>query len=334
MKTARARAHANIALIKYWGKRPGPLNLPAVGSLSITLDALSSETTVGFDPSLDADAVRLDGRTDAGTTAKVSATLDLLRQRAGLDWRARVDSVNNFPTGAGLASSASGFAALVVAADAALGLGLPGTTLSELARRGSGSAARSIFGGFVDMARGQREDGSDAVAAPLLAGDAWPLRVVIAVTDRGEKKVSSRDGMALTAESSPYFPAWVDGAKADLAEARSAIAARDFQKLAEVSEYSCLKMHASALAARPGVLYFNPATVALIHAVRELRDAGHPVFLTIDAGPQVKAVCLPEAEAAVADALGQVPGVLDIICTGLGPAATVLPLTAAELASC
>lgn len=334
MKAARARAHANIALIKYWGKRPGPLNLPAVGSLSITLDALSSETTVGFDPSLDADAVRLDGRTDAGTTAKVSATLDLLRRRAGLDWRARVDSANNFPTGAGLASSASGFAALVVAADAALGLGLPGTTLSELARRGSGSAARSIFGGFVDMARGQREDGSDAVAAPLLAGDGWPLRVVIAVTDRGEKKVSSRDGMALTAESSPYFPAWVDGAEADLAEARSAIAARDFQKLAEVSEYSCLKMHASALAARPGVLYFNPATVALIHAVRELCDAGHPVFLTIDAGPQVKAVCLPEAEAAVADALGQVPGVLDIIRTGLGPAATVLPLTAAELASC
>lgn len=322
--TATARAHANIALVKYWGKRDAALNLPAVGSLSITLEGLASTTRVAFDPALGADQVLLDGRSDAGTSAKVSATLDLLRRRAGVDWRARVVSDNNFPTGAGLASSASGFAALVVAADAALGLALPAATLSELARRGSGSAARSIFGGFVDMARGERQDGADAVATPLLAAEAWPLRVVIAVTDRASKKVSSRDGMDLTAATSPYFPAWVAGAEADLAEARAAVAARDFEKLAEVSEYSCLKMHASALAARPGVIYFNGATVEAIQAVRALRQNGLPVFFTVDAGPQVKAVCLSTAEASVAAALARVPGVVDVLRTGLGPAAHLL----------
>lgn len=325
MSRARARAHANIALIKYWGKRPGPFNLPAVGSLSITLEALASETRVEFDPNLTGDAVRLDGRSDPDTTTKVTATLDLLRARAGVAWRATVESVNNFPTGAGLASSASGFAALVVAADAALGLGLPAEQLSELARRGSGSAARSIFGGYVEMARGLADDGHDAIARPLLAGAEWPLRVVIAITDRGAKRVSSRDGMAQTAETSPYFSAWVEGAEADLAEARMAIAERDFDRLAEVSEFSCLKMHASALAARPGVLYFNPATIAAIQAVRVLRQDGVPVFFTIDAGPQVKAVCLPEAESRVAEALAAVPGVVEIVRTGLGPAAVVLP---------
>ena len=324
MKAAAARAHANFALVKYWGKRDAALNLPAVGSISITLDGLASTTRVVFDPDLTADTVTLDGRTDPGTTIKVSATLDLLRARAGLDWRARVESGNDFPTAAGLASSASGFAALVVAADAALGLGLSPGELSGLARRGSGSAARSIFGGFVEMARGERADGRDAVARPLLEADAWPLRVVIAVTDRGGKSVSSRDGMERTAATSPYFPAWVAGADADLAEARAAIAERDFDRLAEVSEFSCLKMHASALAARPGVLYFNGATVEAIHALRALRRDGVPVFFTVDAGPQVKAVCLPGAEAAVAESLAATTGVIEVLRTGLGPGAAVV----------
>lgn len=322
--TALARAHANIALVKYWGKRPGPLNLPAVGSLSIALEALATETRVAFDPNLAADEVRLNGASDPAAAAKVSANLDLLRQRAGCDWRARVVSENNFPTAAGLASSASGFAALVVAAAAALGLDLSLAELSELARRGSGSAARSIFGGFVEMARGEREDGRDAVAAPLRPAEHWPLAVAIAVSERGPKAVASRDGMALTAWTSPYYPAWVEGAEADLAQARRAVIERDFEALADVSEWSCLKMHASALAARPGVLYWNAATVAAMHAVRALRAQGVPVFFTIDAGPQLKAVCQPEALPAVVEVLRAQPGVTEVLSSGLGPAARVL----------
>ena len=323
-RAATALAHANIALIKYWGKRERELNLPAVGSLSITLQALATRTTVAFEPGLDRDRVWLNDR-EAGTEAgRVSATLDLLRATAGTQDRARVVSSNNFPTAAGLASSASGFAALVVAADAALGLSLPPRRLSEYARRGSGSAARSIFGGLVEMARGERMDGTDAVASPLLDAGEWDLRAVIALTDRSAKQQTSTGGMDLTAASSPYFADWVDGQESDLRAARRAVEARDFERLAELAEWSCLKMHATAMAARPGIVYWNGATVEALHRVRALRAAGQPVFFTIDAGPQLKAICLPEAADTVAQALGEIPGVLEVLHSRLGAPARVV----------
>lgn len=316
---ARARARANIALVKYWGKANSRLKIPAVGSISITLDGLWSDTTVRFDPALDADTLELDGAPRPDRLVRVSATLDLLRELAGTAARAQVVSRNNFPTGAGLASSASGFAALVGAGAAALGLGLSPRELSVLARRGSGSAARSIFGGFVEMHAGRAADGSDSYAEPLLPADAWPLEVVVAIAARGEKDVGSGEGMARSEASSPYYPAWVAAQPEDLDAARSAIAARDFEALADVAERSCLKMHAAAMAASPPLLYWKGVTVEALHAVRALRRAGVPVFFTIDAGPQLKAVCLPEARERVAAELGAVPGVLDVLTTGLGP---------------
>jgi diphosphomevalonate decarboxylase len=321
---ATAQAQPNIALVKYWGKRDVPLNLPAVGSLSITLDTLWTRTRVRFDASLTADRVRLNGKSDDKEARRVSECLDLLRSRAGTSLHAEVDSENNFPTGAGLASSASGFAALVVAAAKALDLDLPAAELSALARRGSGSAARSIFGGFVEWSRGERSDGSDSIAKPILAADIWPLAVVVAVTSTAQKSVGSTEGMNRTRDTSPYYDAWVNTAEADLAEARTAVLAKDFDKLAAVAEYSCLKMHALALAARPGLLYWNGATVEAMHAVRRLRAEGVPVFFTVDAGPQVKAVCLPEAAARVRDVLATVPGVLRLHETGLGGGARLL----------
>ncbi|MCX7073158.1 MAG: diphosphomevalonate decarboxylase [Gammaproteobacteria bacterium] len=319
---AAAQAHPNIALIKYWGKRDVPLNLPVVGSLSITLDTLWTRTTVRFAAELPADRLRLNGREDAKQLRKVSACLDLLRARASTGLRAEVTSYNNFPTGAGLASSASGFAALVLAADAALGLGLPPATLSEFARRGSGSASRSIFGGYVEWALGDRADGEDSVARPILEAAAWPLRVAVAITSTAEKAIGSTEGMNRTADTSPYQRAWIDTQEADLAEARAAIVARDFERLADISEFSCLKMHALAMAARPGLLYWNAATMAAMHEVRRLRAAGVPVFFTVDAGPQVKAICLPSAATQVAAALREIPGVLNVLETGLGGPAT------------
>ena len=316
-----AEAHPNIALVKYWGKRDEKLNLPAVGSISVTLDALTTRTRVTFDPALRRDELRL-GDGEAGA-ARVSVCLDLLREKAGVGWCALVESENDFPTGAGLASSASGFAALVRAADAALGLGLDERELSGIARRGSGSAARSIFGGYVEWPRGERPDGSDSVAHQLLPPGGWPLAVLVAITTRRSKPKGSSEGMKHTARTSPYWEAWVEGQEEDLAAARGAILRQDFEALAEVSERSCLKMHALMMASSPGLLYWNGATVEAIHAIRGLRHEGVPVFFTVDAGPQVKAICLPEASDEVERALRGVGGVLEVIRSGIGDGARV-----------
>ena len=317
---AAARARANIALVKYWGKADdGPLNIPAVGSISITLDALWSDTEVRFDGSLAADELTLNGQHRAEPLDRVRRCLDLLRAQAGVDRAARVTSRNNFPTGAGLASSASGYAALTAAAARALNLEMTPRELSIVARQGSGSAARSIFGGFVEMRAGTRPDGSDSYAEPLMAAGEWPLELVVAVTAREEKQVSSRAGMTSSAATSPYFPAWVAGSPPDLRQAREAISNRDFESLADVAERNCLGMHGAAMAARPPLLYWNAATIACLEAVRNLRRSAVPVFFTIDAGPQLKAVCAPGSSATVRETLADVPGVVDVLESGLGP---------------
>lgn len=328
---ATAQAQPNIALVKYWGKRDPRLNLPATGSLSITLAALWTRTRVAFDESLRHDELCLNGAEDPAALGRVSACLDLLRRRAGTTARARVDSRNNFPTAAGLASSASGFAALVLAADAALGLALDRRTLSLLARQGSGSAARSLFGGFVSMAVGQREDGEDVFAAPVLEAAQWPLEVAIAVTAHGRKSTASGAGMESSRRTSPFYPAWVDTAGTDLAAARNAVQARDFAALADVSEHNCLKMHAVMQASRPPLLYWTGATVDCLQRIRALRERdGVEVFFTIDAGAQVKAVCAPGALATVAAALADIPGVEQVLTSGLGDGARLLDEGAAS----
>jgi diphosphomevalonate decarboxylase len=285
---AVAKANTNIALVKYWGKRDAALNLPAVGSLSLTLDGLSTRTSVVFGKS-DADTLQLNGApADARAVGRISKFLDLVRERAGIAERAAVESSNDFPTAAGLASSASAFAALAVAATRAAGLSLSDRELSILARRGSGSAARSIFGGFVEMHRGDNADGSDSFAEPIATD--WDVRLVIAATTQGPKSTLSTDGMRHTAETSPYYDAWVKMSERDLATARDAIARRDLQALGEVTEASCLSMHASAMAARPAVLYFIGATIEGYRTIQELRKSGIPAWFTCDAGPHVKAL--------------------------------------------
>ncbi len=314
-----AKANSNIALIKYWGKRDASLNLPAVGSISVTLDGLSTQTSVWFKTGLGKDRLLLNGTEESGLALdRVSRFLNIIRMRAGTSLKAFVESSNNFPTAAGLASSASAFAALAVASSKAAGLTLTEAELSELSRRGSGSAARSIFGGFVEMHRGEKPDGSDSIAEPLADKAFWDLRLLIAVTSEKAKTTDSTSGMTQSKASSPYYPVWVDTAEADLAEMRSVLLAKDFQKVGEISEYSCLKMHALAQSGRPGVVYWNGATVKVMHAVRELRQSGIPVYFTIDAGPQVKVLCLPENEQVVNEMLQLIPGVLRIIKTRPG----------------
>jgi diphosphomevalonate decarboxylase len=321
-RAATAVAGTNIALVKYWGKRDAALNLPAAGSLSLTLDALGTRTSVRFSDALAADRFTLNGAVaDARATTRVTTFLDRVRARARLEARAEVMSENTVPTASGLASSASGFAALAVAAAGAAGLRATPAELSELARLGSGSAARSIFGGFVEMARGERADGRDAFAAPVPGGDWRDVRLVVAVTSDAAKALGSTEAMERTSRTSPYYAAWVASVAGDLAEARAAIAARDLDRLGAVAERSALRMHSSALAAEPGILYWNPATVAAIGAVRALRADGVPAFFTIDAGPHVKVLSTAAYAQTVADALLRCSGVLRTVMASPGEGA-------------
>jgi len=321
---ATAVAHPNIALVKYWGKADVERNIPAVGSLSITLDGLTTTTRVRFDPGIDADRFSLGGRLAPEMEARVTSCLDLLRNRVGAKICALVESENDFPTAAGLASSASGFAALVVAADRALRSGLATSDLADLARQASGSAARSLFGGFVEISLTHSDRELIPRTEQVLEPSVWPLGVVVAVTETAPKAVGSTEGMLRTERTSPYYSAWVDSSGADLAEARAAVDRLDFEALADISELSCLKMHALMLSARPGLVYWNGATVECIRRVRELRSDGLGVFFTVDAGPQVKAVCLPEARSRVVRELAAVPGVGRILESGLGCGARVV----------
>ena len=314
---AVAIAHPNVALIKYWGKRATAGNLPATGSLSLVLGGLTTETLVRFEAGRQGDSVLLDGREEAETSARVSGCLDLLRREAGVQDGAVVESRNDFPTGAGLASSASGFAALVVAAARALDLRLPATRLAEIARTGSGSAPRSLSGGIVLL----KNQAATTVCTQLMAPADWPLEIVVAVTATGQKAISSRQGMALSEQTSPYYPAWVETHAGDLEAGIAAVVKRDFPALADLAEYNCLKMHAVMLSTRPPLIYWTPATLACLQRVRELRAAGVPVFFTIDAGPQLKAVCLPEAASDVAAALAAIDGVRNVLRSPLGAGA-------------
>ncbi len=328
-KSVTARAGTNIALVKYWGKRDAALNLPAAGSLSLTLADLGSETTVRFAT----DAAERDGRdrvllsgspADEKFAARVRKFLDLVRSRAGIGLPAEVATTNTVPTAAGLASSAAGFAALALAASRAAGLQLDQARLSELARRGSGSAARSIFGGFCEMSAGARSDGSDAVAHALLGEDAWNVRLCVAITAAGEKAIGSTAAMDLTAKTSPYYGAWLASVPVALDAARAALAARDLTRLGEVAERSALRMHACAMAAEPHIIYWNPGTLAAIATVKRLRSEGISAYFTIDAGPHVKVLC----EAAVADrvqaALAATPAVMRVLLLAPGPGAQVI----------
>ena len=334
-RAVTARAGTNIALVKYWGKRDAALNLPAAGSLSLTLAELGSKTRVSFAeapipaaaaPASGRDVVRLgDSIADPRFAARVSRFLDLVRALAGIDLPASVTTSNSVPTAAGLASSASGFAALALAATRAAGLDLAPAALSALARRGSGSAARSIFGGLVEMEAGLRADGADACAHPLLGPADWDLRLVVALTSKGEKAIGSTQAMDHTAATSPYHAAWLASVAIDLLAAHRAITMRDLAALGAIAERSALRMHASALAADPAILYWAPATVAVVHAVRAARAQRQlQAYVTIDAGPHVKVLCRSGDTAAVTALLASVPGVLGTLVASPGEGATVL----------
>ena len=315
---AYAIAQPNIALIKYWGKRDTARNLPAAGSISLTLETLWTKMSVELRTGAHADTLVVNSSRSDAMQKRVSACLDRLLGAARP--KADVASESNFPIAAGLASSSSAFAALVMAASRAAHLPDDTLSLARLAGASSGSAARSFFEGIVELNAGDDEIDVCCISAAAV----WPLCIVIAVTDPGPKAVGSGTAMMRSAATSPFYDSWIARQDQDLEAAREAVAARDFETLACVSEHNCLKMHSVMWTSRPPVVYWNETTLNAMAVIRELRQKGVPVFFTIDAGPQVKAVCLPEARDTVEAALTGTKGVRQVLVSGLGSGARLL----------
>ncbi|MCW5873062.1 MAG: diphosphomevalonate decarboxylase [Anaerolineales bacterium] len=321
MSTASASAHPNIAFIKYWGNRDHELRLPANGSISMNLAGLETRTTVRFDGALAADALVLNGAPAAAAqVARVSGILDLVRGMAGITEFAEVTSSNNFPSGSGIASSSSAFAALALAASAAAGLQLDEAALSRLARRGSGSASRSVPAGFVEWRAADTDEESYAVS---VAGEAhWDLVDTIAIISEEHKAVGSTAGHPL-ADSSPLQAARLAGAEQRLAQARTAILQRDLAALAAVMELDNHLMHAVMMTSQPALLYWQPPSLAVMHAVPAWRAEGLLAGYTLDAGPNVHVLSAAADAAEVAVRLGKLPGVLRVMQASAGGAATL-----------
>ena len=318
-----AVAGPSLALTKYWGKASGGINLPATPSIAVTLAELRAATRVSLtdaghgqygsarwpDRVRPPDRVYLNGREQS--PEPFEPLFDKIRELTGYTGGFEARSVNNFPTAAGLASSAAGMAALAAACDGALGSGLPLEELSAAARLGSGSAARAIFGGFV------RLDAGASFARPLFDSDHWPaLRLLVVALESGPKPIGSRPAMVRTAETSPYYDAWLSDAGELTDRAEAALADRDLPTLGETMRMSYLRMFATMFSASPPIIYWKPQTLELISLLEELRRRGIPAWETMDAGPQVKILLTEEhANRVTAEITKRLPGATTTVCT-------------------
>lgn len=315
MGKATAVAHPNIALIKYWGKVDEALNLPANPSISMNLATLTTVTTVEFQLDLPDDIVTIDDQRAAGRARdRVVAHLDRVRDLASIGERARVCSRNDFPAGTGLASSASAFAALSLAATRAAGLCLGEAELSRLARLASGSACRSVPGGF-SLWEGDTDENS--YARQVAPQEHWDLCDVVAVVSRQHKAVSSHDGHAL-APTSPLYSARLAGVPELLSEVRTGILERNLEAVGRAVEVDALAMHGVMMTSRPSLLYWLPATVAVLRTVRSWHGTGLTAFFTLDAGPNVHCLCRADDAKEVERRLRNLEGILDVLVSGPG----------------
>lgn len=319
---ATAVAHPNIAFIKYWGNRDDALRIPSNGSISMNLDSLATRTTVRFDLRLKSDTLILNQKLQGGKALeRVSGFLNIVRQKANLKAFAEVVSENNFPAGGGLASSAAAFAALSLAASKAAGLNLTRQELSALARRGSGSACRSVPAGFVEWLPGS--DDEDSYAISIAPPNHWELIDCIAIVETDHKSVGSTEGHQLAA-TSPLQAARVEDAPRRLDICRRAILNQDFDRFAQIVELDSNLMHAVMMTSNPPLFYWNPASIDLMKRVRSWRDEGLPVCYTLDAGPNVHILCLSEALSEIKFRLQEISAVEQILVARPGGAATLL----------
>lgn len=310
----QALAHPNIALVKYWGKRDDELNIPATPSLAMTLGGFSTMTRV---ESAATDVVHLDG--EQVDDKKITAWLAAVREQFDVP-PLRVESTSDFPAASGLASSASGFAALALAVSTICELEWSQAKLCEWARRGSASAARSVHGGFVVM---EPRDSACAVSQVLAAAE-WDLNVVVAINAKTRKPIPSTEGMTRARATSSYYDAWLSSTQTAFQEGVEAVKARHFDMLANVAETSCRNLHALMLSSAPPLVYWNETTIKCIEAITQMRLQGLDVFYTIDAGPHVKAVCDVKVAQDVTRRLNEVPGVVEVRLGRIGEGARLL----------
>jgi len=322
MTTAIAQANPNLAFIKYWGNRDNTLRLPMNGSISMNLDGLYTRTTVSFQPSLPFDELIINEHEVTGSGLdRVSHILDIIRDMANISERAEVMTENNFPSGAGIASSASAFAALALAGSKAAGLNLSEPELSRLARRGSGSASRSIPSGFVEWQAGTTDE--DSFAFSIAEPDHWNLVDCVAIVSASHKKTGSTEGHAL-APTSPLQAARVSDTPRRLELCRSAILRRDFDSFASIVELDSDMMHSVMMTSTPALHYWKPASLAVINAVRVWRADGLQACYTVDAGANVHVIC-PEANAQTIDKrLREIQGVKNVLISHVGGAAKIV----------
>ncbi|MFH0883720.1 MAG: diphosphomevalonate decarboxylase [bacterium] len=315
----RARAHANIALSKYWGKRETGDNVPATPSISLALDRLATDTTVRR---IDApsDSILLNGSPASELdTERLRGYLDLWRGAGLIDGSFQVDSTNHFPTSAGLASSSSGFAALATALAALAERPLDSVEISRLARRGSASAARSVTGGLSELLTGD-DPASDQVLPP----DKVPWGMVVAVVDASAKETGSTEGMQLSRTTSPFYAAWVDAARNDFHRIREACLKFDLEIAGSVMEANMYAMHSVMLSTRPALLYWTGTSLALLREVRSWRKGGLAVWATVDAGPHVVFLTQQSSLDTVAKLAVEIPGVRETFSCLPAPGARVV----------
>lgn len=314
--TATAAACPNIALIKYWGNRDHEYRIPENGSISFNLAGLTTQTTVTFDPAFEEDQLIINQEKieDSGLK-RVTNFLKIVRQMSGKPYYAHVTSQNNYPMAVGIASSAAAFAALSAAASAAIGLTLSEKELSRLARRGSGSACRSIPRGFVEWVPGHSDQTS--YAKSIAAPDHWELTDLIAVVTKKHKSVGSTAGHAL-AHTSPLQPARIADTQRRLSIVRQAILNKDFEALAEMVELDSNLMHAVMLTSNPPLVYWEPTTISIIKSVPIWRSENIHVCYTMDAGPNVHLICLKKDVKNIQEKLNEIPGLKDILIATVG----------------
>ncbi|MHA2271547.1 MAG: diphosphomevalonate decarboxylase [Candidatus Hodarchaeales archaeon] len=322
-----AIAGANIAFIKFWGVQEDSeafgLHLPLNDSISMTLDSVKTTTTIDFSKEYEKDLVMIDGQ-PASTAAFKRAIdhIERIRKLAGVRLKCKLASRNTFPMGTGIASSASGFAALTVAATAALGLELSPRELSSWARLGSGSATRSIFGGFVRWRIAKTHN--ESYAEQILPENKWKLADIVAIVSAKHKKVSSKEGH-LTAKSSPLLSGRLASLHENIARAQTAIVEQDLPSLGEAMEQDALIMHSVMMTSFPPLLYWNGPSIDIMHKIHELRmENDIPCYFTLDAGPNVHIITLPENANTVSRRLQEeVEGIQQIIVSHTGKGAAL-----------
>ncbi len=323
--TVTIKAHANIALHKYWGKRDETLMLPTKNSFSLTLDALRTETSITLS-STHHDIITFDWQeTTQKSPEKIINFLNKFRKLYNINQYFSINTKNLFPTAAGLASSSSGYAALALGLSKLCNLNLSKKELSQLARLGSGSASRSVYGGFVQWYKGEKDDGSDCFAEQLFPENHWPeLSMIIVILDDQAKKISSRVGMQQTIKTGSHYQTWLQESERNLPLLVQAIREKDIVKLGTLVEQDWYGMYQSMLSTIPKIDYLNRTSHAVIAKVKKLRTQNISAYFTTDAGPNVKILCLKKDIHTITNEMQKVNGVMDCITSSIAGEPTIV----------